>query len=202
MFKKLFGYQPGGLIQFYKLSDWYTSLSPEQQSKVKYYYSLGMNTDPKNVDTGNISSTSTSQKFLYPIGMNATSHKDYKIAETVLLKALEVPDSNPMDLHFVYNALIDLYYKQRDDRPDAINFCIDFCLLDINSIEQFIALWHQQVKSLGIPDDKIETPRIPSFERLSIIYDKQGRFLEAIEICKKAIELNLEALQKVVFPQD
>jgi tetratricopeptide (TPR) repeat protein len=95
--------------------------------------------------------------------------------------------------------LIDLYYKQRDDRPDAINFCIDFCLLDINSIEQFIALWHQQVKSLGIPDDKIETPRIPSFERLSIIYDKQGRFLEAIEICKKAIELNLQDSTKGGF---
>lgn len=200
MFKKSSSYQPGGLIRFFRLSDWYTTLSPEQQSKVKYYYSLGINTDPKNLDTGNISSTSNSQKFLYPIGMNATSHKDYPIAEIVLLKALESVDGNPIDLHFVYDSLINLYYKQREDRPDALSRCVDFCLRDINSIEQFIDLWNQESKSLGNPDDKIETPRIPSFERLAIIYDKQGGFSEAIKICKKAIELNLHDSTKGGFP--
>jgi hypothetical protein len=35
-------------------------------------------------------------------------------------------------------------------------------------------------------------PRIPSFTTLAIIYEKEGKFKEAIEICEKAIKLGLK----------
>ena len=41
------------------------------------------------------------------------------------------------------------------------------------------------------PQDRYEVklPNIPSFDRLRIIYEKQGRFREAIQIASKAIEV-------------
>lgn len=56
----------------------------------------------------------------------------------VLLKALETEDRNPTDCHFVYNELIDLFYKQRDDRDDAIDKCIKYCKRDIDTIDEFL----------------------------------------------------------------
>jgi len=113
------------------------------------------------------------------VGSSAINNKDYQFAEKVLLKALNAEDSNPTDKHFVYNSLIKLYYKQRDNRDDAIEKCIKYCKEDIESINNFLDAWDG------------EPPRIPAFKRLAIIYDKQENHREAIEICNKALKLGL-----------
>ena len=84
--------------------------------------------------------------------------------------------------HFSYNDLIDFYYEQRETRPDALQKCIEYCQADILHIMPFLKKCEHEFGDI---------PRIPSFERLAIIYEKQGRYSEAIGICRKAISLGL-----------
>ena len=194
---------PKGLIQLYGLENWYLSLDADTREKVKSYYSLGMGCDPKRVDQGDLVSFNPiykgCQNFLSNVGANAIS-KDPSFAEMVLLKALSSQDDNPLNRHFVYNHLIDLLYKQRDKRPDAIDLCIKYCLEDIQRIEAFKVAYIKEYEGIqgnliasGYKSQKdryeVKLPSIPSFDRLRIIYEKQGRFREAIQVCSKAIEV-------------
>lgn len=194
---------PKGLIQLYGLENWYLSLDDDTREKVKSYYSLGMNCDSKRVDQGDLVSFNPMykgcQNFLCNVGTNAIS-KDPSFAEMVLLKALLAQDDNPLNRHFVYNRLIDLYYKQREKRSDAIDLCIKYCIEDIKRIEAFKLAYikeyediQNQLISRGQKkiEDKFEVdlPGIPSFDRLRIIYEKQGKHREAIQVCSKAIEV-------------
>jgi tetratricopeptide (TPR) repeat protein len=84
--------------------------------------------------------------------------------------------ASPTSTHFTYNELIDVYYKQRDDREDAIEKCISYCKKDIEIAEDFVI-------EFG------EVPRIPSFKRLAIIYEDLGRYKEALDICDQALKI-------------
>ena len=104
----------------------------------------------------------------------------------------------PITRHFIYNSLIELYYRQRETRADALESSVRYCIEDIERIGRFIAAWKQEEKRIAasvghkIPkDEEIEIPRIPSFQRLIIIYEKQGKIKEAMELCQHAIGLGL-----------
>ncbi|MFO7966780.1 MAG: tetratricopeptide repeat protein [Archaeoglobaceae archaeon] len=179
-----------GEIGYLRLKEWFNGLSKVEKDKVRKYYSMGLS-DSKSLESEEITfSTSNQQKFLGTIGQNALSQKDFSFAETILLEALQSKDDNPMDRHFVYNSLIDLYYKKRDS-SDAIEKCIKYCLEDIKYFEDFKKAWEREFGD--------ELPRIPSFERLAIIYEKQGKFEEAIEICQMALKLGLKSSRKGGF---
>lgn len=69
-----------------------------------------------------------------------------------------------------------MFYKQRDDREDAIEKCIEYCQKDIEIADEFVAEFG------GVP-------RIPSFKRLAIIYERQERYEDALEVCDRALEI-------------
>lgn len=66
-----------------------------------------------------------------------------------------------------------MYYKQRDNREDAIEKCIDYCRKDIEVAEGFVAEFGK-------------VPRIPLLKRLAIIYERQGQYEEALAVCDQA----------------
>lgn len=127
-----------------------------------------------------------------------------QIRETDLLSQLKSTRGNLMSKHFVLIELQDFYYRFRNLDVKYLNLCIDFCYQDINQLESMQnyykkqeILQMQKLKSiysgLEIKEkiEKIEADgfagRIPAFERLAIIFEKQGNYKEAIEICEKAI---------------
>ncbi|MGP4073822.1 tetratricopeptide repeat protein [Piscibacillus sp. B03] len=120
--------------------------------------------------------------------------KDPKEKEKFLL-SLTQKTKNPIDLHFTYNQLIDLYYKQRDEWNHALSDCIKYCKKDINKMDEII----REFKKDPSYKKNGSLPRMPSFERLAIIYDKQGNYQEAINICKKAISYGLNDKTKGGF---
>jgi tetratricopeptide (TPR) repeat protein len=113
-------------------------------------------------------------------------------AEKLLLKALEAEDDNPSDRHFVYNHLIRLYYKLRNEREDALERCVYFCKADIESLPEFLHDW--KIKCPPIPNlpEEMSLPQCPSIKRLAMIYEKNKEYQKAIDLCKYAIELGLE----------
>ena len=173
------------LLEVLGLDGWYTNLSSEDR-QLLYDYSTAFGLDGEfNQLDGSVKSTSqTQQSYLQGVGSTAVSEKDYDFAERILLKALDAKGGSPSDRHFVYNSLIDLYYKQRDERDDAIEKCIVHCSEDIASIDAFLSGWEQEH---GGP-----LPRIPSFKRLAIIYEKQGKYDAALDVCEQALQRGLE----------
>lgn len=195
LLQKLLTPRPKGWIAYYGLEDWYLSLSEDTRQKIKAY-----SPHPNEVDKGShIGTTQSAQSYLSTIGTYAAS-KDPTFAEMMFKCALMARDDNPTDRHFVYNHLIELLYKQRDKRPDAIDLCVKYCIDDIKRIEAFKVAWIQEYEGIQTnsianrhmkPQDRHEVtlPSIPSFDRLRIIYEKQGKFSEAIQVCSKAIEV-------------
>jgi len=168
------------LLEVLGLSEWYSELSEEEQQKLyEYSTAFGAGGEFNQLDQPVQSTSKTQQGYLKGVGSSAINNKDNQFAEKVLLKGLNAEDSNPTDKHFVYNSLIKLYYKQRDNRDDAIEKCVKYCREDIESVQSFLDAWDG------------EPPRIPAFKRLAIIYDKQENYQEAIEICDKALQLGL-----------
>lgn len=107
-----------------------------------------------------------------------------------------------IDRHFYYNNVIDYYYGLRDKEIDAIDKCIHYCKEDIKITPQVLNLmksdkmfkhYNEEGKLVFTP------PRFPSFQRLAIIYDSQGKYQEAINVCKKAIKHNLKDGTKTGF---
>ncbi len=173
------------LLEVLELAEWYQQLSAEKQRKLHEYSSgFGTGGEYNQLEQPVKETSQTAQSYLRSVGSSAIRDKNYDFAEMVLLKALDTADNNPKDRHFVYNSLIDLYYKQRDDRDDAIEMCVRYCKEDIESIDLFLDAW------MGEYND--EPPRIPSFKRLAIIHEKQGTHEKALEICERAIDRGLD----------
>jgi tetratricopeptide (TPR) repeat protein len=159
------------------LEEWYVNFSDEQQQKLHEYSTLfGTGGEMNLLDKGTGETSQSAQEYLKGVGSTAASEKDYEFAEMVLLEALDHEDGSATSTHFTYNELIDVYYKQRDDREDAIKKCIQYCKKDIEIADEFVA-------EFG------EVPRIPSFKRLAIIYEKQERYADAIAVCEQALEI-------------
>jgi tetratricopeptide (TPR) repeat protein len=174
------------LLEVLELEEWYDNLSSMEQEKLNQYSTaFGTGGEYNLLNVSMKETTRTAQSYLRAVGSSAANANDYEFAEKVLLKALDVDDNNPTDRHFVYNQLIDLYYKQRGSRQDAIDRCVSFCKKDIDSIDVFLDAWMEEY------DDG--PPRIPSFERLAMIYERQGEYACVIDICDMAIKLGLES---------
>lgn len=138
---------------------------------------------------------------------------DLSKKEKSLLTLEEITQHDPVELHYAYIYLLDLYYKQRSVKAGALERCIDYCQKDIAMYPLFIKIYaDHRVFELrknqalfksdrdeyeryenSINETLSSPPKIgmPSFKRLAIIYEKQGKYNEAISICEKAIEYEL-----------
>lgn len=138
-----------GIIKFLKLEDWYNSLTPEQQKRLKEYSGEG-----EELIKGEISFSSQTQKhFFWTTATNAIYHKDYKFAIFLAEKGLTAQGSL-IDQHFVYNAFIDAYEKQNNYK-NAKKYCLA-------ELEEFPKIGHALKKDF---DGKLP-PSIPCRDTL------------------------------------
>jgi tetratricopeptide (TPR) repeat protein len=222
----------GGLIKYFNLEEWFNNLSETEKEKVREYYfcDLGIGFTISTNQNNNLSINSghpdrdesilevgdpekylnsihprlTQEKFLQKIGSTAIHFKDYEFAEKAISKALEIQYIDPVTRHFNYNILIDLYYKLRNKKDDALDKCIQYCKEDLKYLDDFLNSYKKEEESLNSdsPSDiyqGVSFPRIPSIERLSIIYEKQGNIEDAIKICDIALKYELKDSTKGGF---
>lgn len=86
--------------------------------------------------------------------------------------------------------LVDFWGELTEEERDKIREtsgkgwgkCIDYCQKDITLYEE---------KLRNEKFFKENEPRVHVFKRLAIIYKKQERYKEAIEVCKKAIRYDM-----------
>lgn len=128
-----------------------------------------------------------------------------KKQENELLKELSKNKHDFAFRHFAYINLQNFYYKYRSLGEEYINKCVDYCLLDINSLDAMNKAYidkeikrikeYEKLFKLKPEDGQIEkikkqgfTGNISAFKRLVIIYEKEKKFEKAIDICNQAIE--------------
>lgn len=170
----------GGYIRHYKLSSFWKGLSEEERLALKEAYAKTRY--PESFDVTLIDDKESKEKpedsifsFLYGSSIKLFQSKEYDLAEKTLSVATKKV-KEPHALHQVYNLLIDVYYKQRETRTDAIGKCISVCRLDMK-LASILAK---------------ETNDIPSFKRLAIILESQGDFKGAIEVATSALKYGLD----------
>lgn len=210
---RLFGQKPdryGGIIGYLGLSDWWGQLSEEERRFLRACFARGVSVggfvNPRMLDKGNAATSQTPEGFLNGLGLWALAEHNYALADKCLQEALRL-GFNVIDQHFTYLHLIDTCYKQRDKEPEWVERCAEYCRRDIDLFPAFKEAWiNEERKSLlkmsrdpfytaeerkrYRAEAKKEIPfnlHIPSFARLAIIYEKQGRFDEAIKVCDMAI---------------
>ena len=92
---------------------------------------------------------------------------------------------NSLDQHFACIDLQNFYYGFRDLGPAFLDRCITYCLDDISRLPEIQAVYRKDPRNANRgPFDG----RIPAYERLAIIYEKQKDYEKAIDICEKAIQ--------------
>ena len=227
----------GGLIEYFHLEEWYNTLTKEEKQKICEYYfapvglSISISDEPSNpqedpsiIELGDpikyINSFHpklTKGNFLQKIGNNAINFGDHSFAEKVYSKAIETDNIDPITRHFIFNSLIDYYYRNRNEDPDALKKCIEYCKEDIKYLDDFLNAYtrdeEERKKRLKENSPNWENdpllkqslsqgviyPRIPSVERLAIIYEKKGKIEEAIKICEIALKYELRDSTKGGF---
>lgn len=134
-----------------------------------------------------------------------------KEKEKELLADLDEAKKDLVSRHFCYIKIQDFYYKYRDLDNSYLNKCVEYCLLDINSlpdmIDQYIDVEIKKAEEAASIKRKYDLPLsdkddperirekgfegvIPAFKRLVLIYKKQNKYEEAIDVCDKAISFN------------
>jgi len=93
-------------------------------------------------------------------------------------------NKDAFDEHLTTQYQIGESYSQRHEDPDAIEETIRLCLEDIKGAKEAKAAWIREDKKLGIT--KTMLPYHYGYKKLCIIYEKQKRFQEAVDLAKEA----------------
>lgn len=175
-----------GMIGYLGLEDFWMSLSFEQTESIKRYARSGLGASPdESPIEGKISYTSARplQYLSNYIGWAVADH-DYNLADKIIEYCDRIYEkANPVDRHFYLIGAADCYYRQRDSREGALALAEKYHLMDVRLFPYYKTQLQQEAGGI--------LPRIPSFQQLAIIYEKTGRFQEAIDICNLALKYNL-----------
>lgn len=196
----------GGTIVALGLQDWWASLSEDERRFIREC--AGKQVDAMSCRAW---TTQTPSAFLCGYSSWAIRAQHYDLAMRMLEEAL-TRSTNAVDTHFTYNQLINLCYRRRSESPSWLQRCIEYCKADIALFPEFKkayiaaqrkALVHLTARPLNTPQERETyrqqttgemgfTLRVPSFERLAIIYEQQGLYQEAIGVCELARQYRLE----------
>lgn len=128
--------------------------------------------------------------------------------EAKLHEDLRASIGKPVQLHFSFIALQDFYYKYRDNDAEFLELCKQYCEKDIALIPQLdeayikenvdrilLLTTHQDSVTKRKYNEEIEQlrkngfdARIPSFKRLSSIYERCNDFESALHYCDLEIK--------------
>lgn len=197
MFKNLFqkNAKIGGIIGYLSLESFWLSCTVDEQNALTRYYQNGLSTAPNTSPiVGNITfSSDTKLKYLSSMIGWAVSEKNFDLADKIINagNTLVIDSTMLLDAHYFWQEAAECYYKQRDIRSDAIDLTIRFCQTDVKMFPEYRK---PMMKEFGC------IPRITTFQRLAIIYEKDKQYAKAIEICKLAIKYELSDSTKGGYP--
>ena len=111
--------------------------------------------------------------------------EDLPIARRLLEKGIELgegTEAHIVDRHFTYYDMIQVYYRDRNRDPEALDLAIAACETQIAVAPEVGRAWFDEY-----PKDE-RLPMHPGYRQLAIIREKQKGFAEAIRLSQEAQE--------------
>ena len=178
----LFKTKPKGFIGYFNLNDWWQEnfTDDERRHMVEKYQLIGLDKDPLvDPDFSSSRMSETIFGFLYNLASWFNTPSDRAIAKKIITKAEEYigTEKDAFRLHFFYPTKMKIYYREREN-PVALKIAIDCCIKQIELTPLSTQAWQ---KKYG---DKL--PFHEGYDQLCIIYEKQGKFEEVIQLAEQA----------------
>lgn len=174
-----------GMIGYLGLEKFWYSLSDSEQKRIIKYSknSLSSGKASSPIEGDITSASSTQLKYLSPFIGWAVSEKQWELADKII-DYCEKAKGSIIDLHFFYLSAADCYYRQAKEKPQALDSAICYCKKDIDLFPKYK---RPLMKEMGG-----KLPKIPAFQMLAMCYEKQEKYVEAIEVCNDAIKYGLK----------
>nr|WP_295709567.1 tetratricopeptide repeat protein [uncultured Halomonas sp.] len=169
-----------GIIKYLKLEGWWLNeLSDEEREIILNIYSP-MGSENSIIEGEIYNSSQTQLHFFWGLigwfNKPELRHIAYKLiskAETFIDKS-----SESLDVHFFYSTKLEVFYKDRDLRPNGLELAIQSCEQQIANAPAAATAFKQKYDG-NLPAHK-------GYSQLAIILEKQKRYDEAISLCEKA----------------
>ncbi len=177
--------QTGGLLGQLGLADWWFATFPDEGRKyIDKVYKSATNS-PLGLAQGQHRPTKQSPSvFLVNLAASfLNSHRDRRFGYLMLKKAESLAEraDDLVMLHKIYSAIERLHAADRHDDPTALVSLVSACEKHIEMAPKTARL----LRNLR-PDEPL--PRHTGYEMLVTVHEKEGRYDEAIALCKQAIE--------------
>lgn len=185
-----------GIIGYLGLQSFWLSCTPEEQDALIRHYQGGFHTTPiQSPIEGKVTySCSTKLKYLTATLGWTVYKKNFELSNKIIDagKELIFGDVNALDVHYFCEQAASCYYRQRKLRTDAVDLTIYFCLRDIELFPEYAKLMQNLYDHIP--------PKIMTFQQLAILYEKQGQYQKALEICELAMSYGLEDTTQGGYP--
>ena len=176
------------MLGHFHLGEWWLSTFTQDEreyiERVFKPMSIGGDQGTRPLTHGHIGSTTeTAVGLLGALSGWFNTPKDYPIARRILTKAGELvsQEKKILNVHFFYQSMIQVHYRNRDIDPIALDLAIQAC-------ETQISLAPAAAKQFRKEYPKQPLPAHVGYTQLTIIRDKQGQLEEAIRLAKQAEE--------------
>lgn len=164
----IFKKKPGGIIRHLKLEEFYSTLSEQEIEEIKDslaqpYQLTNRPYVRDDFDKGNRTYGGSASQFLESLSEGLSPN----LRKRVLIEAIKRA-TNSVDKHFPRTKLAELAYKEGD-----FTECERYCLDVVNELDL----------------TAFKDARVVAFSRLAIMYEKQGRIQDAINISEQALKI-------------
>lgn len=188
----LFSSKAGGIIHYLNLDDFWFSLSSSQRAKMISYGKKNMGQSGSIAEGKVTSSSARPLQFLTSMLTCSISDHDYDLSDSIIRYGTGIMDNSKLvDQHFFLMTAADCYYKQRDTRDNGLYLSEQFNRADVDLFPRYKSALKREMGGV--------LPRIPSFSQLAIIYEKEGRYQDAIDICRLALKNGVQEKTKSGF---
>lgn len=175
----------GGEIGYYNLTNWWLNeLTDEERKTIRSIYNpISTSSEKECIDKGNIDYSSQSKlSFLGCLAGWFTKSEYYNIGTKILLEGEKCinENNNILDKHFFYLSGIKIHYANREKDSNALNLAIEYCKKQINISKEAKREFLKEYPSTPLPSHT-------GYKQLAILYDKQKKYSEALEITRQAL---------------
>jgi len=162
-----------GLIGYFKLDDWWNNeLSDQERNQI-----LAVSNKSELLEENILSSGETKAQFLLNLAYSLDSNGFKNLAYKILEKAEQSLTNDPIEKHFFYHAAAEIFYHNSSNDPESLQKTIEACYKQIEISDKVIK---PMLNDFGC------LPKHTGYERLCIIFHRQGKYEEVINLAIKA----------------
>lgn len=174
--------QIGGEIGYHGLIDWWlTTFTKEEREHIENVF-RPLGGDSNSLTEGHIDySSQNAAGLLHTLAGWFNKPGDREIARKIVQKAEELAQkgTDVLDLHFTLQQEIEIYYRDRDTDPTALDKAIKACKEQIKIAPKAAQAFLKEYPNQSLPAHV-------GYSQLAIILKKQGEYKKVIELCEQA----------------